>query len=77
MPRTPTRRVRAALFPLVLVASLACLGACEERVVGAKGLGANQYDIQEPLYQPTEWEQAIMGDPKPKKRDLVQPPAER
>ncbi len=65
-----TRLRRAAL--LGLAAALPLLAACEERVVGARGLGANQYDIEEPLYQPPEWEQAIMGDPKPRRRDVVQ-----
>lgn len=49
-----------------------CGSACEERIVEARGLGADSYQIQEPMYEQPSWERAIMGDNRPKPRDVYQ-----
>jgi len=38
-------------------------GGCEERVVSARGIGADYYKVEQPLYDPPEWERKIFGDP--------------
>lgn len=69
------RRVRIAKRVCVLasaVAAFALTTACEERIVEARGLGADSYQIQEPMYEQPTWERAIMGDNRPKPRDVYQ-----
>lgn len=71
---TPTRRVTAiglAFCAIALVAS--CLTGCEERVLSAKGLGSNKYSVSEPIYDPPEWERALMGDPPKGTRERIPP----
>jgi len=49
------------IFSALLIAVSA--GGCEERVVSARGIGADYYKVQQPLYDPPEWERKIFGDP--------------
>lgn len=67
-------KVQWGVAVMAAAAGLALLAGCEQRVVAARGLGADQYQIQEPMYDPPEWEKAILGDPNPRRRDVIQPP---
>ncbi len=44
-------------------AALALTAGCQERVVSARGLGSDQYRVEEPLYDPPGWERWMFGDP--------------
>lgn len=52
---------------MLLLAGGAGLAGCEQRVVRARGLGSSQHQVQDPLYDPPEWEKAILGEPNPKR----------
>lgn len=73
--RRPSARARFVLLRLAAAMPVAaCLLApagCEERVVSARGLGADQYKIQEPMYEAPAWERAITGDPRSRSRDRL------
>ena len=52
---------------MLLLAGGAGLAGCEQRVIRARGLGSSQHQVQDPLYDPPEWEKAILGEPNPKR----------
>ncbi len=71
---TPPRRATTIclVFGTIALAAL-CLTGCEERVLSAKGLGSNKYSVSEPIYDPPEWERALMGDPPKGTRERTPP----
>lgn len=71
---TPPRRA-SAIYSLTCLLALtaACSTGCEERVLSAKGLGSNKYSVSEPIYDPPEWERALMGDPPKSTRERQAP----
>lgn len=52
----------------LLAGALAAGGGCEKRVVGVRGPGASQHQVQKPFYDAPQWERTLMGDPDPKQR---------
>lgn len=71
---TRKRRVTAICLVFGTIALAAtCLTGCEERVLSAKGLGSNKYSVSEPIYDPPEWERALMGDPPKGTRERIPP----
>lgn len=54
------------LCALLGVITLCSMSGCYRRVVGAKGLGASQYDIEEPYQENSQVDDWIFGEQKPK-----------
>ncbi len=49
---------------LVLAATVGVLGGCYERVIRAKGLGAEGMHVQKPYSSNTALDNALMGSPE-------------
>jgi hypothetical protein len=76
MPRLP--KVRTAFSLLSLAVLLACaLGqhGCYHRVVGARGLGASNYDISEPYQENSKLDDWIFGERKANDK-IIRPTAQ-
>ena len=71
-----TRRLLAARRFAVaggaLSLALAC-GGCYERVVGAKGAAADQYDVSEPYQESSGLDNLIWGESSPKEEYRAKP----
>jgi hypothetical protein len=50
---------------LGLLLSLMCSGGCYQRVVAAKGLGADNYTVSEPYQESGQLDEWIFGSPGP------------
>jgi hypothetical protein len=80
MPPRPSRRQTAAarlLIATILGAGLIGLAGCYERVVGARGLGADQYTVSEPYQSDSAVDRWLFGEQRssgPSRR--LSPPAE-
>jgi len=56
-----TRSVARWFFVLAIGAGGICLGGCYERVVGARGLGADQYTVSEPYQENSKVDDWLFG----------------
>ena len=61
---TPSASLRRALLPLALLSSL-LLAGCYQRVVRAKGFGADQYNVAEPYQESGKLDEWVFGTPGP------------
>ncbi len=69
MARYPSKNPFApAAIILATAAALTGLSGCYERVVGAKGFGADQYNVAEPYQESGTVDEWIFGTPNPAKR---------
>lgn len=68
MPGTPRKSAVCALITVALAAAAAvALGGCYERVISAKGLGADQYQVSEPYQSDSAVDKWLFGpQQKPK-----------
>jgi hypothetical protein len=57
-----SRLARLAVVGIAAVVALS-VGGCYERVIRAKGMGADRYSVQEPYSENTLLDNAIMGPP--------------
>lgn len=64
------RRIILALplFALPLAGLAVLAGGCEQRVVAARGPGADTVEISRPFYEAPSWEKKVFGDPNPPRR---------
>lgn len=78
MPRTDTqrRRLLPAVTLGVLCAGVIGMAGCYERVVAARGLGADQYTVSEPYQENSKVDDWLFGprDAGKPSRRLQQPP---
>ena len=64
--RSPIARPLAGLAALALLLALgAAQQGCYHRVVGARGLGASNYDINEPYQENSKLDDWVFGERKP------------
>jgi hypothetical protein len=64
-PTTPNRRTTCAALALgVVLAGLAMAPGCYRRVVSAKGLGADQYEVSEPYQSNSRVDNWLFGEQK-------------
>jgi hypothetical protein len=64
--RTRQHAVRSLAAAATAAGLLAGLGGCYQRVVRAKGLGADQYTISEPYQESGKVDEWLFGSPGPK-----------
>lgn len=62
--RVLTPKVGRAAGLLVLAAAVGVLAGCYERVIRAKGIGAEGMNVQKPYASSTAVENALMGSPQ-------------
>lgn len=61
--RSTSLAVRIGLLAM-LAAGASTLGGCYERVVGARGLGADQYRVSEPYQENSKLDDWVFGEQK-------------
>jgi hypothetical protein len=61
---TASKAGRWVLGAMFLAGTLTMLGGCYERVVGARGLGADQYKVSEPYQENSKIDDWIFGEQK-------------
>lgn len=68
-PRSRTAARRAFSFSAFAVAAVLCiLPGCYQRVVSAKGFGADQYNVSEPYQESGKIDEWLFGTPNPARR---------
>jgi hypothetical protein len=74
MHRPTSTRLALAGLSLVLLALVATLQGCYERVVSVRGLGGSTYNVSEPYQENSKLDDWVFGE-RPDPNNKIKPPA--